>query len=213
MTQVAQFEFSPFAENTYVVYDDSGDCAIFDPGCYTEEERAALQDYIQENKLRVVRLINTHCHLDHVFGNAFVHRTWGVLPELHRDELPLLEHFPAVSRMYGIPDVEPSPMPQHFLEAGEILEFGQTRLRILFTPGHSPGSISFYNHDNKLLISGDVLFRGSIGRSDLPMGDHDTLLRSIREKLLVLDDDVRVYSGHGPATTIGHERQTNPFLI
>jgi hydroxyacylglutathione hydrolase len=212
MTEVTVFEFSPFAENTYVVYDDSGDCAIFDPGCYTEAERTTLRDFISNKKLRVVRLINTHCHLDHVFGNAFVHRTWGVLPELHRGELPLLEHYPATCRMYGIPGAEPSPMPDHFLEAGTVLAFGNTRLDILFTPGHSPASLSFYCPESGFVLAGDVLFLESIGRTDLPGGNHSTLLESVRSQLFTLPGETMVYPGHGPATTIRHEKEYNPFF-
>lgn len=212
MTQVAQFEFSPFAENTYVVYDDSGDCAVFDPGCYTAEERDALRDFIGDKQLRVVRLINTHCHLDHVFGNAFVSRTWGILPELHRDELPLLEHFPAICKMYGIPDADPSPMPERFLEAGETIEFGNTRLEIRFTPGHSPASLSFYCPEAGFVLAGDVLFLGSIGRTDLPGGDYDTLIESVRSQLFTLPGETIVYPGHGPTTTVRHEMEYNPFF-
>jgi len=212
MTQVAQFEFSPFAENTYVVYDETGMCAVFDPGCYAPDERAALRDFVQANQLQVVRLINTHAHLDHVFGNAFVHRTWGVLPELHRDELPLLTHYPEICRMYGIPDAEPSPMPERFLAAGEILEFGNTRLEIRFTPGHSPASLSFYCPDAGFVLAGDVLFLGSIGRTDLPGGDYDTLIESVRSQLFTLPGETIVYPGHGPATTVRHEKEYNPFF-
>ncbi|MFN0016312.1 MAG: MBL fold metallo-hydrolase [Saprospiraceae bacterium] len=212
MTQLAQFEFSPFAENTYLVYDETGACAVFDPGCYTEEERTALRDFILGKNLRVERLINTHCHLDHVFGNAFVHRTWGVLPEIHRGELPLLEHYPQVCLRYGIHGAEPSPIPQRFLEAGQIVEFGNTRLHLLFTPGHSPASLSFYCPDAGFVLAGDVLFLGSIGRTDLPGGDHDTLIESVRSQLFVLPDETVVYPGHGPATTIRHEKEYNPFF-
>lgn len=212
MTEVAVFEFSPFAENTYVLYDESGECVIFDPGCYAEEERAVLRDFVLEKQLRVVRLINTHGHLDHVFGNAFVHRTWGVLPELHRDELPLLEHYPSVCRMYGIPGAEPSPLPERFLEAGEVVAFGNTRLEILFTPGHSPASLSFYCRASGFIVAGDVLFYESIGRTDLPGGHHATLLESIRTQLFTLPGETVVYPGHGPATTVRHEMEYNPFF-
>lgn len=212
MTEVAVFEFSPFAENTYVLYDDTKECVIFDPGCYTPEEREALRHFIQEQDLRVVRLINTHGHLDHVFGNAFVHRTWGVLPELHRGELPLLERYPEVCRMYGIPGCEPSPLPERFLEAGQVVEFGNTRLEILFTPGHSPASLSFYCRASGFVLAGDTLFYESIGRTDLPGGHHATLLESIRTQLFTRPGETLVYSGHGPATTIRHEKEYNPFL-
>lgn len=212
MTQVQVFEFNPFAENTYVLFDDTGECAIFDPGCYEHEERLALQNFIREKNLRPVRLINTHCHLDHIFGNAFVAKTWGLGLEIHTGELPVLERFPQVCQMYGIPFAEASPMPARFIEAGDVVEFGQTRLKTLFTPGHSPASLSFYCADDGFVVAGDVLFYESIGRTDLPGGDMDTLLKSIRTQLFVLPGETMVYPGHGPATTIRHEMEYNPFL-
>ncbi len=212
MTQVKVFEFNPFAENTYVVYDDSGDCAIFDPGCYTAQERGILKDFIESNGLKPVRLINTHCHLDHVFGNRFVSQTWGLELEIHRGEVPVLERFPVTCQMYGIPNAEPSPAAGRFLEAGETVEFGQTRLEVLFTPGHSPASLSFYCREEGFVLAGDVLFLESIGRTDFPGGNHETLLESIRTQLFTLPDVTMVYPGHGPATTVRHEKEYNPFL-
>jgi len=209
---VKSFEFNPFAENTYVVWDETGDCAIFDPGCYTEEERQELLHFVLENELNPVRLINTHCHLDHVFGNKFVADTWGIGLEIHRGELPVLESFPQVCKMYGVPNVEPSPMPTAFLEEGQVVSFGNTTLEVLFTPGHSPASISFYCKKEGFVLAGDVLFYESIGRTDLPGGDLDTLLHSIRAQLFGLPGETLVYSGHGPTTTIRHEREYNPFL-
>jgi glyoxylase-like metal-dependent hydrolase (beta-lactamase superfamily II) len=212
MTQIHFFEFNPFAENTYVVYDESGECAIFDPGCYEEQERMALLAFIDKNKLKPVRLINTHCHLDHVFGNAFVARKWNLDLEIHRGELPVLEGFQRVCEMYGIPNADPSPAPGSFLEPGQTVEFGQTRLEVLFTPGHSPASISFYCREEGFVLSGDVLFYESIGRTDLPGGDFNTLISSIRTQLFTLPGETMVYSGHGPSTTIRHEKENNPFL-
>lgn len=212
MTQVQVFEFNPFAENTCIVYDASGECVIFDPGCCTAEEQHALRSFIEGRKLKVVRLINTHCHLDHIFGNNFVHRTWSLLPELHALEMPVLERYPAICLYYGIPGAESSPMPERFLEAGERIEFGETRLDILFTPGHSPGSLSFYCREAAFIISGDVLFYESIGRTDLPGGNTDALLHSIRQQLFTLPGETVVYPGHGPTTTIRHEMEYNPFL-
>lgn len=212
MTQVQTFEFNPFAENTYLVYDDSDECIIVDPGCYTAAERRQLLAFVEGKQLRVVRLINTHCHLDHVFGNHFVAQTWGLLPELHRGELPLLQHYPATCQLYGIPDAQPSPMPERFLEAGAAVEFGNTRLEILFTPGHSPASLSFYCREAGFVLAGDVLFLESIGRTDLPGGHHETLLDSVRRQLFILPGETVVYPGHGPATTIRHEKEYNPFF-
>lgn len=212
MTQVQVFEFNPFAENTYIVYDETGECAIFDPGCYTVDEREAMEQFISDNKLRPVRLVNTHCHLDHVFGNAFVARTWGLELEAHHMEVPFLERFQQTCQMYGIPAAEDSPMPGKFLEAGDVLSFGNTRLEIRFTPGHSPASLSFYCKEDDFVLAGDVLFMESIGRTDLPGGNMETLLESIRSQLFTLPDHTLVYPGHGPSTTIRHEKEYNPFL-
>ena len=206
------FEFSPFAENTYVVFADNGDCAIFDPGCYAPEEKARLKSYIEENGLTPRMLINTHCHLDHVFGNRFVYDTWGLLPILHKDEIPYLEKFPDICRTYGIPGGEPSPMPEQFLNDGDEVQIGDIKLEVMLTPGHSPASLSFYNREEGWILAGDVLFYESIGRTDLPGGDHQTLLDSIRTRLFTLPGETLVYPGHGPTTTIRHEQEYNPFL-
>ena len=212
MTLVAKFTFNPFQENTYILYDETKECVIFDPGCYTEAERAELKQFIEEKELKPVRLINTHCHIDHVFGNKFVADTYGLLLEIHEGELPVLASVPQVCLMYGIPLPEPPPPAGKFLKEGETVEFGNTKLEILFTPGHSPASISFYCAASKLVIAGDVLFQGSIGRTDLPGGDFETLISSIKTQYYPLGDDVTIYPGHGPETTIGFEKENNPFL-
>ena len=212
MTQVQAFEFNPFAENTYVVYDETGECAIFDPGCFTEAERNTLAAFIEKNNLRPVRLINTHCHLDHVFGNAFAARTWGLTLETHAQEVVFLDRFPMTCQMYGITGAEESPMPGKFLQGGDTVKFGNTQLDILFTPGHSPASLSFYCKAENFVLAGDVLFMESIGRTDLPGGNMNTLLESIRTQLFTLPDHTIVFSGHGPETTIRHEKEYNPFL-
>lgn len=212
MTQVHTFEFNPFAENTYIIYDETGACVIIDPGCYTARERTRLQAFIEEHQLRPVRHINTHCHLDHVFGNAFVHRTWGLGLEIHPNEVPLLDRFQAVCQMYGIPGTEPPPPAAAFIEAGAQISFGNTLLEALLTPGHSPGSLSFYCRAAGFIIAGDVLFYESIGRTDLPGGNHAQLLDSIRTQLFVLPGETLVYPGHGPTTTIRHEKEYNPFF-
>lgn len=209
---VAILTFNPFQENTYVIYDETGECVIIDPGCYEAHERIALESFISENNLRPVRLLNTHCHIDHIFGNHYVSSRWKLELEIHQGELPVLEAAPEISRFYSIPAGDPSPAPGRFIAGGETIAFGHTELKALFTPGHSPASLSFYCKKENFLIAGDVLFRESIGRTDLPGGDHDTLIRSIKTQLFPLGDEVKVYPGHGPATTIGHERQSNPFL-
>ena len=212
MTQLQVFEFNPMSENTYVLYDETGECAIFDPGCYTSAERSTLKSFIDRNQLRPVRLINTHCHLDHVFGNRFVAETWDLELEIHRGELPVLESYLTAAQMYGLPLAESSPAPGAVLEAGTTLTFGSTSLEILFTPGHSPASISFYCPGAGFVLAGDVLFLESIGRYDLPGGDLPVLLQSIRSQLFTLPDETLVYPGHGPATTVRHEKEYNPFL-
>ncbi len=211
MAEVHFFTFNPFQENTFVIQDSSGECIIVDPGCNSASEQAALSKHIESNGLKPVRLINTHCHIDHILGNAYVARTYGLPLEIHAGELPVLQSGEMVASMYGIP-YEPSPAPEKFLQAGDRLTFGSTTLKVLFTPGHSPASICLYSENGYWLIGGDVLFYESIGRTDLPGGDYDTLIDSIRSVLLTLPDKVRVYPGHGPATTIGHERVYNPFL-
>jgi len=212
MARVVRFTFNPFQENTYLVIDQTKQCALFDPGCASAAERDELARYIDAEELQPVRLINTHCHLDHIFGNAFVARRYGLELEIHRQELPVLQGAPASAQLFGIDFREELIEPGRFLAEGQEVVFGHTRLQVLLTPGHSPGSLSFYHAAEGFLISGDVIFQGSIGRTDLPGGDMATLLRSIREKLLPLGDEVVVHSGHGPDTTIGHERRTNPFL-
>ncbi len=210
MIKVHSFTFSPFAENTYVLHDESNEAIIFDPGCYEQHEKDQLSDYIRQNNLKVVRLINTHSHLDHVFGNKFVSETYNVIPEMHPDELPGLKAVPSYSASMGL-TVEPSPDPTFLPESGTI-EFGNSSLEILFTPGHSIASLSFYSKEDQFVIAGDTLFQGSVGRVDLPGGNGPTLIKSIKEKLIPLGDDVKVYSGHGDPTTIGFERLSNPFL-
>lgn len=212
MTRVVRFTFNPFQENTYLLHDDTKECIIIDPGCYHQSEKDELSAYIAREQLRPVRLINTHCHIDHVFGNKFTAETYGLDLEIHKGELPVLDSVERVATMYGIPYPEKSPAPARFIEEGEEITFGETTLKTLFTPGHSPASISFYCEKDKFVIAGDVLFERSVGRVDLPGGDAATLIKSIREQLFVLPDDVKVYPGHGRATTIGEEKIHNPFL-
>ena len=212
MANVVGLTFNPFQENTYLVYDQTGACVIFDPGCYDRVEQQALEQKIEELALTPVRLINTHCHIDHVFGNRFVSERYGLELEIHRGELPILESLPQAAMMFGIALPDSSPAPGRFIEEGEVVEFGETRLEAIFTPGHSPASLSFFCREDQFLIAGDVLFLGSIGRTDLPGGDFNTLISSIKDKLFPLGDEVRVFPGHGPATSIGYERRHNPFL-
>lgn len=209
--ELAIFTFNPFAENTYVLYDDTKECVVIDPGCSNADEQNQLTDFIEQKGLKPVKLVNTHCHIDHVLGNKFVAEKYKLSLISHRDEADVLAMQTQVSMMYGIP-YDPSPAITEFLEDGDELVFGNTKMKVLFTPGHSPASISFYNAEAGIVIGGDVLFQGSIGRTDLPGGDFDTLARSIKEKLYVLPDEVVVFCGHGPSTTIGIEKRSNPFV-
>ena len=209
--EVAQFTFNAFKENTYVLYDDSLECVIIDPGCNNDSERNKLVQFIEEKQLKPVKLINTHCHIDHVLGNKFVSEKYNLPLEAHEGEIPVLAANDTVSGMYGIP-YDKSPDIEKFVESDIDYTFGNTTLRTIFTPGHSPASLSFYEATTKVLIAGDTLFQMSIGRTDLPGGDYDTLIRNIKEKLLTLPEETVVYSGHGPSTTIGQEKRANPFL-
>jgi glyoxylase-like metal-dependent hydrolase (beta-lactamase superfamily II) len=213
MTNVVRLTFNPFQENTYIIYDETKECVLIDPGCSNAVERSELERCIEENELKPVRLLNTHCHIDHVLGNAFAAQRYQLPLEIHERELSILNSLMQTALYFGVPVEEASPAPGRFIEVDEVIAFGQTRLEVLFTPGHSPGSISFYCREARFIIAGDVLFQGSIGRTDLPGGDYDVLINSIKTQLLILDDGVKVYAGHGPATTIGGERKRNPFLV
>ncbi|MGB0885069.1 MAG: MBL fold metallo-hydrolase [Chitinophagales bacterium] len=209
--KIQSFTFNPFQENTYVVYDDTKQCIIIDPGCYSPQEKQYLLEFLEDNNLKPVRLLNTHCHLDHVFGNDFIKEKFGLKLEAHKNEIPMLELAPISASKYGCPMETPSGIDL-FLDENDVITFGNSKLSILFTPGHSPGSISFYSQKHQFVIAGDVLFRLSIGRTDLPMGNHEQLLNSVREQLFTLDKKTSVYSGHGPETSIGYEIANNPFF-
>jgi len=211
MFQLQTFEFSPIQENTYLLYNELNDCIIIDPGCYFEEEREMLATFIESKKLKPILLLNTHCHLDHVFGNKFVAETYGLIPHIHPLEKKLLEYAPTSGLMYNMP-FDNYTGDLAYIDEGSILKAGEDELETIFTPGHSPGSLSFYCKKQSFIISGDVLFQRSLGRTDLPGGDHATLIRSIQEKLMILPDETIVHSGHGPSTTVIAERNGNPFL-
>ncbi len=208
---IKQFTFSPVQENTYILFNEEKECIIIDPGCYSSQERNQLKDYVVEHGLQPKYLLNTHCHLDHIFGNRFVASTFGLVLHIHPNEEKVLSMGPTFGDMWGLP-FQNYEGELVFLKEGDTIQLGNDLLEILEAPGHSPGSICFYNSKQQFIIGGDVLFNGSIGRTDLPMGDFDTLINSIRTKLWPLPDEVVVYSGHGPTTTIGKEKRTNPFL-
>jgi hydroxyacylglutathione hydrolase len=211
MLTIKQFTFSPVQENTFVIYNEQGECCIVDPGCYFGNERNELKEFIHETSLTPKYLLNTHCHLDHVFGNKFVHDTWGLTLHLHEKEKIVLDYAPTSGLNWGLP-FENYKGDLIYLREGDSLRLGEDRFIILFTPGHSPGHISFYCAEQDFVVSGDVLFRQSIGRTDLPGGSFDTLANSIRQQLYALPDETIVYCGHGPETTIGFEKKNNPFV-
>jgi glyoxylase-like metal-dependent hydrolase (beta-lactamase superfamily II) len=211
MLTVTSFTFSPVQENTYLVHNDSGDCCIVDPGCYFGNERNELKEFIQTSGLTPKYLLNTHCHLDHVFGNKFIHDTWGLTLHLHEKEKTVLDYAPTSGLKWGLP-FDNYKGDLIFLREGDTIPLGNDAFQVLFTPGHSPGHIAFYCQAQQFVLGGDVLFRESIGRTDLPGGNFDTLIDSIRNQLFVLPNETVVYSGHGPQTTIGYEKTHNPFL-
>jgi glyoxylase-like metal-dependent hydrolase (beta-lactamase superfamily II) len=206
MINVKIFQFNPLQENTYLLYNEDGDCIVVDPGCYTDKERDQLRGFIEAKQLNPIMLIKTHCHLDHVFGNKFVHETYGL-----ECEKQVLEMAPTSGLMWNLPFDNYSG-PIHFLDEGSILMLGDETIQVLLTPGHSPASISFYASKSGFVMAGDVLFRESVGRTDLPGGSPAVLVKSILEKLYCLPDPTIVYSGHGIPTTIGHEKVHNPYV-
>ncbi|MBK8088318.1 MAG: MBL fold metallo-hydrolase [Chitinophagaceae bacterium] len=211
MFTVKAFTFSPIQENTYLLYNEKRKALIIDPGCYFEEEREMLSSFLQQNNLELQLLLNTHCHLDHVFGNKWIHETFGLLLHIHQKEKQVLDFAPASGLMWNMPFDNYNAELKYIKEGEEIL-LDDDRLKILFAPGHSPGHICFYCKAQGFIIGGDVLFRQSIGRTDLPGGNHETLIKNIKTQLFILPDETIVYSGHGPATTIGYEKKHNPFL-
>jgi hydroxyacylglutathione hydrolase len=211
MLKVKSFVFSPIQENTYLLYNEFNDCLIIDPGCYFSEEEDELKDFITQSSLLPRMLLNTHCHLDHVFGNKFVAETWELTLNLHEKEKMLLDYAPTSGLMYNLP-FDNYAGDYIYLKEGDVVTLGQDELTVIEAPGHSPGHICFYCAKQNFIISGDVLFNRSIGRTDLPGGNHETLLKNIREKLFVLPDETVVYSGHGEQTTIGEEKKYNPFV-
>lgn len=207
---VQKFTFNPFQENTYVLHA-AGEGIVIDPGCCDKNEQRELEGWLEVNGVNLVRVLLTHAHIDHVMGCAWVEERYGLRPEVHRNDLPILEAAEMQAAMFGVP-LDPPPAPARFIEEGEVITLGNAHLDVLFVPGHAPGHIAFYNPRQRFLMGGDVLFHRSIGRTDLPGGDFDVLQRSIREQFYPLGDDVLVYSGHGPETTIGEERRENPFV-
>ena len=211
MIQVQSFVCNPYQENTYILFDESRECVIIDPGMYTGSEQNAVLLFISQEGLKPVLLLNTHCHIDHVLGNKLIHDNFGLLPQFHKGELPVLAAVPAYAPQTGI-QYELSPVPEIYLPETGTISFGNSTLELIFAPGHSPAHLCFYSREDNFLIGGDVLFYGSIGRTDLPGGNFDTLIRSIKMNLWQLPDDCVVYPGHGGETSIGFEKQNNYYL-
>jgi hydroxyacylglutathione hydrolase len=213
MLTVKSFTFFPeyFGENTYVVSDATGQCVVIDPGCYHRHERDELVKYIEDNGLQLQMVLNTHCHIDHMLGNAYLVERYKVPLVAHKDDLYNLTGAEAFARMYGL-NITPSPEPDRYIQGGETIQFGETEFEILFTPGHSRGHVSFFHRASQQVFSGDVLFYDSVGRVDLPGGSAAVLVDSILNVLFPLGDDVKVYAGHMQPTTIGRERLHNPVV-
>lgn len=211
MLNIKSFAFNPFQENTYLLFDESGNGVLVDPGCYEKSEKSELENFIRDKNISIKLIVNTHCHIDHVLGNSWAKRTFGVDLLIHKNEIPVLKSVEVYAPNYGFHDYE-SAEPNGFLEEGEIIKVGTESLKILFVPGHAPGHIVFYHEPSNRLIAGDTLFKGSIGRTDLPGGNHNQLITKIKSVLFRLPEETIVYPGHGPETTIGFEKINNPFV-
>jgi hydroxyacylglutathione hydrolase len=211
MIKVHKLTYNPFQENTYILSDETNEAVIIDPGCYERAEQNHLVQYIEANNLKPVMLINTHCHIDHVLGNAFVANTYNLPLGIHKEDLVTLNSIPNYAHVYGFEGYQLSPDPAYFLEEGQEIKFGNSSLKIIFGPGHAPGHVAFFSAADKFVINGDILFSGSFGRVDLPGGNFQTLKKTILEKMFALPDDTIVYCGHGPETKIGIEKKTNPI--
>jgi len=209
---IKTFTFNPFQENTYLVFDETNEALLIDVGCIFDAEKLSIKKFIDDNKLTLKRVINTHLHLDHQFGNKFIFETFGIAPEAAQQDEYLLENVIAQARSFGFQIDEEAQALGSYITENQEIKFGNSTLIALLVPGHSPGSMAFYAEKEGVLFSGDVLFQGSIGRTDLARGDYATLILSITKKLLPLPDSTIVYCGHGPTTTIGYEKRNNPYL-
>jgi glyoxylase-like metal-dependent hydrolase (beta-lactamase superfamily II) len=211
MINIKTFVFNAFQENTFLLFDETKECVIIDAGCNDENEYNQVDEFIKENNLVLKSIINTHCHIDHILGNAYLINKYKVQSIAHKEDLPLIERSKDMAAAFGF-DVQEPPIPNQFVNDGDEIKFGNNVFIVKHVPGHSPGSIALYNEAEKFVIVGDVLFAGGIGRTDLPGGDYDTLITSIKEKLFTLNSDVVAYPGHGESTTIGQEMDSNPFF-
>lgn len=208
---IKSFCFNPFSENTYILYNDALEGILIDPGCSNAAEREELKNFINVTGISLKRLLLTHAHIDHILGLSFIYQQYGLLAELHFGEVSVFESADFIAKMYGVP-YEKTTYSTNYLVDNQLINLGTEQLSCILAPGHSPASLCFYHKEKNFVIAGDVLFDGSIGRTDLPGGNHDTLITSIKTRLYPLGNQVMVYPGHGGATTIGQERLTNPFL-
>lgn len=207
--QVHKFTFNAFQENTYIVADEANNCVIIDPGCYTAEERRELFDFIEKNALQPLAVLNTHAHIDHILGNAAVIEKYAIPFYMHQEDLTTLRAVAGYAHLYGFEGYIPSPEPTSYIEDRQILSFGDIRFTVIFGPGHAPGHVAFYSPEENFVINGDILFRGSFGRTDLPGGDFETLRNTLLNIMFKLPEETVVYSGHGSETTIGFEKKNN----
>ena len=212
MITITAFEFNYFQENTFVLFDDTKEAVIIDCGCLRPSEEKELSDFIAENKLTVKHLLCTHLHLDHIFGNPFVFKTYGLSPQAHRLDVEQLPPPDKQAHAFGLPGHYQHIPVQKLLVGNEVVKFGHSELLVLTVPGHSPGSVAFYNKKNGFAIVGDALFAGSIGRTDLWGGNQEVLIAAINDKLLSLPDETVIYPGHGPETRVIDEKLNNPYL-
>jgi glyoxylase-like metal-dependent hydrolase (beta-lactamase superfamily II) len=209
--EIKKLIFNPLQENTYIIYDATKECVIIDPGCQKPAEKNLLKQFITDSGLKPKILLNTHCHFDHIFGNNFVSNEYGIELWASEGELANIKRFKSSASLFGISDEQPCT-PSHFLENGQIVKFGNSGLKVINTPGHSPGSVCFYSETENILIAGDTLFAGSIGRTDLPGGNYDEIKESLKT-LIALPTETKVYCGHGSDTAIGREKFYNPFIL
>lgn len=212
MFAIQSFCFNAFQENTYVLYNEQKNAIIVDPGCYLRNEQEALVHFISENNLTPTLLLNTHCHLDHVFGNNFVSEKYGLTAHFHKNEQPVIDRLPEGGTRWGVP-CEPYTGPVQYIAQDDIIDFDTDQFKVLLTPGHSPGSVCFYNAAQDFMIGGDLIFKDGVGRTDLPGCNPQDLINSILTQILPLPDTMTIYSGHGPETTWGREKKANPYIL
>lgn len=208
---IKTFVFNGFHVNNYVVYDETKECVIIDPACYSEGEKKTIEKFITQEGLKPVALLATHCHIDHILGLKYLSILYKIKLYTQEDSMHFINNAQDYASFFGF-HVEKINISIEFIKENDIFKFGNSEFKVLFTPGHADGSLCFYSEKDNFLISGDVLFNGSIGRTDLHTGNHELLIKNIKEKILVLPENVTVYSGHGPTTSIGYEKKTNPFL-